>query len=189
MNATRVALVIVITAAAAAATPQSTTAAPPAQARPDVLCRGDGAAPGTARPAAAPARARATIGQVAWIAGVWIAAGPSSTVEERWTPPAGGSMLAVGRTLRGDRLAAFEFVCISERDGGLVYTAMPNGRTPPTDFVLTAITADSATFENPAHDFPKMVRYSRRADGALETTVAGEGGQRPQTVVLKRETP
>ena len=69
--------------------------------------------------------------------------------------PAGGSMLAVSRTLRDGLMSAFEFLCIVERDGGLVYTAMPNGRTPATDFTLTKIDDSSATFENPAHDFPR----------------------------------
>ena len=106
--------------------------------------------------------------QVAWISGVWTGAMGSSTIEERWTPSAGGSMLAISRTLRDGLMSAFEFLCIVERDGGLVYTAMPNGRTPATDFTLTKIETTSATFENPAHDFPKMIRYTKRPDGSLE---------------------
>ena len=139
-------------------------------------------------PAAPPAaKASATIAQVAWISGVWIGTTGQTTVEERWTPVAGGSTIGISRTLRGSILAAFEFLCIVERGGGLIYSAMPNGRSPATHFALTAITADSATFENPAHDYPKIVRYTKRADGSLETTISGESGQRAQSVVLKRE--
>jgi len=139
-------------------------------------------------PAAAFAtKASGTIAQVAWISGVWIGTNGPLTVEERWTPVAGGSIIGVGRTLRGGAMSAFEFLCITERGGSLVYSAMPNGRSPATHFTLTAVTADSATFENPAHDYPKMIRYAKRADGALETTISGEGGQRPQSFVLKRE--
>jgi hypothetical protein len=130
---------------------------------------------------------QATIAQVAWISGTWIGTAGNITVEERWTPTAGGSMLGIGRTLRNGAMASFEFLCIAERDGSLVYTAMPNARTPPTDFMLTAITADSATFENPAHDFPKRVRYSRRADGTLETTISGDANQPKESFVLARE--
>ena len=84
-------------------------------------------------------------------------------------------------------MLAFEFLCIAERDGSLVYTAMPNGRTPPTHFMLTSISGDAATFENPSHDYPKMIRYTKKPDGSLETTIAGEGGQRAQSVLLKRQ--
>jgi uncharacterized protein DUF6265 len=128
--------------------------------------------------------AHATISQVAWIAGVWSGAGNNVTFEERWTAPAGGAMLAVSRTIKGNRMVAFEFLRIVERDGGLVYVAQPNGR-PPTDFVLTALAAESATFENPAHDFPKVIRYAKRADGSLEATVS-DGAQRAETFVFRR---
>ena len=96
-------------------------------------------------------------------------------------------MLATARTLRDGRMTGFEFLCISERDGTLVYTALPNGRAPATDFTLRDITADSVTFENPAHDFPKSIRYARLPDGSLETSVAGDGPGKPERVVLTRE--
>jgi Domain of unknown function (DUF6265) len=137
--------------------------------------------------ASAPPKAPATIAQVAWIAGVWVGTNGQISSEERWTPVAGGSMIAVARTLRNGVMSAFEFLCINERAGSLVYSAMPNGRSPATHFTLTAVTTDSATFENPAHDYPKMIRYTKRADGSLETTISGEGGQRAQSSVLKRE--
>ena len=46
--------------------------------------------------------------------------------------------------MRGPSLTAFEFLCVAEQHGGLVYTAMPNARTPATDFYLTSIDATSA---------------------------------------------
>ena len=95
-------------------------------------------------------------------------------------------MLGVGRTLRGASMIEFEFVRIAEREGTLMYIAMPNARTPATEFTLTTITADSATFENPAHDFPKLVRYARLPDGSLQTTISGGPGTRETSVTLKR---
>jgi hypothetical protein len=131
---------------------------------------------------------RATIADLGWLAGDWAGTQGRATIEERWTPAAGGVMLAVSRTIKDDRLAAFEYLRIVERDGGLIYIAQPNGRSP-TEFVLTAMTAESATFENPAHDFPKMIRYTRRPDGTLEARVSGAGGERPQTFVFTRQPP
>jgi hypothetical protein len=141
---------------------------------------GSALVPQTARPPA-----RATISQVEWIAGTWIGEGGPAIVEERWTPAAGGAMLAVSRTVKGGRMVAFEFLRIIERDGGLVYVAQPGGR-PPTDFTLTALTGERATFENPAHDFPKMIQYRKRADGALEARVS-DGGSRAEVFVFRRK--
>jgi Domain of unknown function (DUF6265) len=128
--------------------------------------------------------ANATVAQLAWLAGTWNGGAGPVSIEERWTPPAAGAMLAVSRTLKGDRMVAFEFLRIVERDGSLVYIAQPGGR-PPTEFTLTAISADSATFENPMHDFPKMIRYSKRADGSLEARVS-DGGQKGETFLFKK---
>jgi hypothetical protein len=137
-----------------------------------------------------PTKAAAGIADVAWVGGTWLsepAAAGGSTTEERWTSPAGGSMIGTSRTIRGTSMTAYEFLCIVERDGSLVYNAMPNGRAPATEFVLTSFTKDSATFENPSHDYPKVIKYTRRADGALETAISGATGQRVVTVVLKRQ--
>lgn len=139
----------------------------------------------TPQPAAA---AKATIAQVALIGANWAGGGGPVTVEERWTPPAGGAMLGVSRTVRDGRMVEFEFLRIVERNGGLVYIAQPNGR-PPTEFTLTAIGADSATFENPAHYYPKMIRYAKRADGGLDATISAGGSQRAQTFSFTRQAP
>lgn len=133
------------------------------------------------------AKTSATIAEVGWIAGHWSGGEKTTTVEERWTPPSGGSMLAVARTMRDGVMGSFEFLCIVERGGTLVYQAMPGGRSPATDFTATSVTADAVTFENPAHDYPKMIRYARLPDGSLQTTISAGNGQRERSFVLKRQ--
>ena len=130
---------------------------------------------------------KATIGQMAWLAGTWGGTLGRNTIEERWTPAAGGAMLAMARTTRDGLMGEFEFLCIVERDGGLVYQAMPNGRQPATDFALTSMDANSATFENPMHDFPKMVKYVLQPDGTLEATISGDPKQRALTYTFKKQ--
>jgi hypothetical protein len=126
----------------------------------------------------------ATIAQVGWMEGTWVGEAGGVSFEERWTSPAGGAMLAVSRTLKSGRLAGFEFLRIVERDGGLVYVAQPGGK-PPTDFTLTALSGSSATFENPDHDFPKLIRYTKRPDGTLEARV-GDGGAKDEMYVFHK---
>jgi hypothetical protein len=138
-------------------------------------------------PAAAAAPLEAKIAQIEWLGGTWIGTTGTSTFEERWTPPAGGSMLAVARTIRNGVASAFEFLCVVERNGGLVYQAMPNGRQPATDFTLTRMEPNSLTFENPAHDFPKMIRYSLGVDGTLEAVISGTEKQKPQVFKFRKQ--
>ena len=135
--------------------------------------------------AAAPVPARIT--QLDWLAGTWVGSADTGTAEERWTPPAAGSMFAVARTLSGGALASFEFLCIVERRGGLVYQAMPNGRQPATDFTLTKIAPRGATFENATNSFPKMIRYSLAPDGTLEAVISDADQQKAETFRFKKQ--
>jgi hypothetical protein len=145
-------------------------------------------------PAPAPAAAAATapapaasIESLSWMAGAWTGKMGRASIEEHWIPPAGKTMMAVARTVAGDRTVAFEFLRIEQRPDAIVYIAQPGGR-PPTEFRLTASTATSATFENPQHDHPKMIRYMTEGEGTLIAEVEGdEKGKRvSQRFVFKK---
>lgn len=95
--------------------------------------------------------ARATLAQLAWLAGEWRGTAGPLAFEEWWTNGAGGVMLAVARTVRA----------------------------------VTTIAPDSATFENPVHDFPKVIRYLRTDGGGLEAIVS-DGARNSQRFVFTR---
>jgi hypothetical protein len=135
-----------------------------------------------------PTPAKATIGDLAWLAGVWVGRrSTGSSSEERWSPPLGGAMLAVSRSVNtSGKMFAFEYLRIVERDGGLVYVAQPGGKTP-TEFLLTEFTATRAVFVNPRHDYPKRIVYELSAEGNLNTSAGQLKGGTPQRLEFKRE--
>jgi hypothetical protein len=140
---------------------------------------------------ALPAPAKAAIGDLAWLAGGWVGTRSSgSSIEERWSPPLGGAMLAVSRTVStGGKMVAFEYLRIVERDGGLVYIAQPGG-AKATEFVLTELGPTKGTtravFENPRHDYPKRIVYELSADGVLSATIGFTKGGTPRRFEWKR---
>jgi hypothetical protein len=121
--------------------------------------------------ARSPKAAQLTIDRVAWMHGCWQMTTPQSIVEEQWLAPRGGTMIGVGRTVRGGRTTDYEFVVLKEQNGSLAYEAHPAGQ-PSTVFVASEATADSVVFENAAHDFPQRVGY-RRADRGLAAWIEG----------------
>lgn len=138
---------------------------------------------------AMPAPAKATIGDLAWLAGAWVGtrgASGATSIEERWSPPLGGAMLGVSRTVSRGRMSAFEFLRIVERDGSLTYVAQPGG-APPTEFVLTEVGASRAVFENPRHDSPQRIAYELSAEGGLSASIGYSKGGKPQRFEFKRE--
>lgn len=137
-----------------------------------------------------PAPAKAQIGDVAWLAGAWVGSRGTNgavSIEERWSPVKGGAMLATSRTVSRERMSAFEFLRIVERDGSLVYIAQPNG-AQPTEFVLTELGATRAVFENPRHDYPKRIEYDLAADGVLRVAIGHLKGGTPRRFEFKRES-
>lgn len=136
-----------------------------------------------------PAPAKAAIGDMEWLAGAWVGTsgtGGATSIEERWSPPLGGAMLATSRTVSRDKMRSFEFLRIVERDGGLVYVAQPNGRAP-TEFVLTGLDGMRAVFENPRHDSPQRIVYELSVEDGLSASIGYAKGGRPQRFEFQLE--
>ena len=136
---------------------------------------------------ASPATAQAVMADVDWLSGAWTGTRGASSIEERWGPPGGGAMLGVSRTVKGDKMVAFEYLRIVERNGGLVYVAQPGG-SAPTEFVLTDLGPTLAVFENPRHDSPQRIMYELSADGSLSASIGFVNGGRPQRFDFTRES-
>ena len=118
---------------------------------------------------ALPTPAKAKMDDMAWLSGAWSGKRRTSSIEERWSPPGGGAMLGVSRTVRRGKMVAFEYLRIVERDGGLVYVAQPGGKSP-TEFVLTELDKKRAVFDNPHHDSPQRIVYELSEKGLTATT-------------------
>lgn len=107
-----------------------------------------------------------------WMSGYWLACEGGETVEN-W--------IGAGRdTLLGTNLSdgGYEFLRIAANGSGdIVYYSMPGGRSPPTEFTLTAHAAQRAVFENRQHDFPKRIIYERRGDVMNARIDGGEGSE------------
>jgi len=108
-----------------------------------------------------------------WWLGDWqVESGASGS--EHWVASSG---VIFGIALQDN--AGFEVMVVDDgdgpgkADGALRLFAMPGG-TKSVEFKHHDHQATSATFANPAHDFPKTITYQR--DGAaLTATVAGDG--------------
>jgi uncharacterized protein DUF6265 len=122
------------------------------------------------------AQPQSTLDRVAWLHGCWQTTGAGSTVEEQWMAPRGGTMIGMGRTVRGGKTTEYELVVLREQDGRLAYEAHPSGQ-PSAVFLSREITDTSVVFENAEHDFPQRVGYRRSESGLaawIEGTVKGQ---------------
>jgi uncharacterized protein DUF6265 len=131
-----------------------------------------------------PASSQDPLSDLAWLAGGWQGTMGKAQIEEHWIQPAGGTMLGVSRTIAGSRTVSFEFLRIEGRPDGPVYVAQPQGR-PPVEFRLTQRSENRAVFENPQHDNPKIIRYSKESDGSLRAEIEGDEKGKHQKMEFK----
>lgn len=121
------------------------------------------------------AGAQAKVADLAWMAGCWERVSAGSVTEEQWLRPAGGLMLGMGRTLRGDSVVDYETMRIEDRGGAVMFTASPAGQ-PTAEFLATTTSGGSVGFSNPTHDFPTSVGYRSGMPDSLHAWIEGPGG-------------
>lgn len=140
----------------------------------------------SSRPAAA--QAPATIASAAWLAGCWVMQRGQTTIEEQWMTPAGGTMLGMARTIKGGQLDDYELVLIRAKDGRVDYEAHPMMQ-PTAVFTATVVSDTMLQFENPRHDFPRLIAYHRRgADSVIARIAAGPAPGDKQVLFPYRHT-
>jgi len=116
---------------------------------------------------------QSAIDRVGWLQGCWTSKRGEATVEEQWMAPRGGTMLGMGRTVRGGKTTEYELVLIYVQGGGLAYEAHPSGQSSAT-FLSVAISDGGIVFENREHDFPQRVGYRRNGADGLQAWIEGE---------------
>jgi hypothetical protein len=150
--------------------------------------RAQAPATSTVAPTATASSAAADVARLGWLAGCWELRTPTRVTQERWTAPAGGLMLGTSRTVVRGVAREFEFLRLEVREGVVQYVAQPGGR-PPTAFAAREVTDSTATFENPAHDFPQRVIYRRTGPDSALGRIEGLRDGQPRAVdfPLRRE--
>ena len=119
------------------------------------------------------------LADLAFLAGAWTT-GPADAdrVEEHWSQPAAGTLVGVGRTVRGGQTVFFEHLRVERTPDGVFYVAAPRGGQA-TRFKLVESRPGYAAFENPDHDFPTRIAYRLQPDGRLHARIEGTQRGRP----------
>ena len=129
----------------------------------------------------------ASIDDVRWISGCWIAERGDPGSVEMWMAPGGARVLGMSRTVRGGRAVAHEFMQIVDGGDGLTFIAMPSSK-PAASFRAIKVEPRRVTFENPDKDFPQRVSYESPDDATLIGRIEGmhEGRERRIDYPMKR---
>ena len=123
--------------------------------------------------------AAAKVEDLAWLAGCWETknAAKQLSILEQWMVPEGGAMLGMSRTVRGGKMAGYEFLRIVRDDVSVKYVSRLSENTTDTDFRVVKLSPNEVIFSNPQHDFPQRIIYRRDGDNLtarIEGTTDGK---------------
>ncbi len=122
------------------------------------------------------------LSKVDWLMGYWQRTNTREgvTAHERWEKTSAAELTGWGVAMRsGDTTFVEKLRIVLARDT-LRYIADVVENPKPVFFKFTSIASDGFVCENPAHDFPKQIRYQLHED-TLTVITSGNG----QEVVFK----
>jgi len=111
-----------------------------------------------------------------WLAGKWTRtnAKAGQSGYETWARVSDLKLSGKGVTFKGKELIFTENLEFIVKGNDIFYTVVITGEKKPVCFKLTEISDDSFTCENPKHDFPKKITYSRNGNHA-KAVISGNG--------------
>lgn len=110
-----------------------------------------------------------------WLEGSWKLQGKN--VYEIWEKKEGvlkGKAFKISAT----DTTMLEKITLRERDGVFYYVPDVKENNGEVEFKMTSITADGFVAENPAHDFPKLIRYTivrKENTQTINASIEGNG--------------
>jgi Domain of unknown function (DUF6265) len=125
-----------------------------------------------------------------WILGRWEYIDKEGLLTEEWTKQNDSVFVGYSSYVMHGETLFEEQLRLEQRDKQLYYipTVKNQNGGKAVEFKLTAITANSFVFENPAHDFPQTISYTHPTKDSLVAEISGtENGKfkRQQFLMVK----
>lgn len=132
----------------------------------------------------------ASLTDLRWLLGDWAADGDKTSFHESWAEL--GPQTFEGRGIEHARadgaVKGSEALRLLEMAGEVFYVSKVAHNDLPVAFRLTGCAEGRFVFENPAHDFPRVLEYRRDGHTRLVVRVS-DGGEKGFTLDFRRETP
>lgn len=129
--------------------------------------------------------------KVSWLLGTWQNNSAEGTATEAWTRENDSTLTATSYFVaNGADTVSTETILLQERGGKLFYvpTVKDQNQGQPVNFTLTTISDKQLVFENPEHDFPQKITYTRITNDSVVAEISGmiEGKMNAQAYPMKR---
>lgn len=130
------------------------------------------------------------IKKVEWLIGTWENITPRGSIYESWSKINDIEFSGKSYVLRDDETIVLETIQLVQEQDGLFYipTVKNQNEGMPVRFSTKTISETKVIFENPQHDFPQFISYTKITSDSLVAEIWGtrNGQKRKLTFPMKR---
>lgn len=126
-----------------------------------------------------------------WFLGTWENATKEMTMKEIWKQETDSSFFAESFVIVQKDTVFYEKVDLVQRNDSLFYVVSVKNQNneKPVSFYLTTATERELVFENPKHDFPNTITYTKITNDSLVASISGlkDGKLSKETFPMKKK--
>lgn len=121
------------------------------------------------------------IAKADWLIGSWENKSPYGNLSENWQKENDSVYKGQSFFIKGNDTIHSEAIILSEINGQVKYSPQVEGQNDnkPVDFKMTSATVSHLVFENPAHDFPQKITYTKITNDSLVAEISGKQQGKP----------
>lgn len=111
-----------------------------------------------------------------WLIGNWENISPDGILSENWEKVNDSTFSATSYFIKGKDTLHFESIVLAQKGKTLTYKATVKGQNndKPVDFPSASETENKLTFENPQHDYPQKITYTKGVNTTLTAEISGK---------------
>ncbi|TRW27418.1 hypothetical protein FMM05_01915 [Flavobacterium zepuense] len=132
----------------------------------------------------------ANVQNASWLIGNWGNTLPDGSFIEKWTKESDSVYKAESYFIANNDTLFSEYVTLGKINDTLAYTVtVPDqNNEKPVSFKLTSMSGDKMVFENPQHDYPNKIEYTKINADSIVAVISGakKGKQASETFAMAR---
>jgi Domain of unknown function (DUF6265) len=136
------------------------------------------------------AHQKTDIKKAEWLIGTWENKTPRGSMYESWAKISDDELSGRSYILKEKDTVVFETIRLVQENNSLFYIPQVKNQNGglPVRFTAKTVSAMELVFENPQHDFPQIISYTKINPDSLVAEISGtiNGKERKQSFPMKR---
>ncbi len=136
------------------------------------------------------AREAGDLQKAGWLIGTWKNTTPKGSIFETWSRTGSNELSGKSYMLKEQDTIVFESIRLVQQEEGIFYIPVVKDQNngAPVRFTAATVSEKQLVFENPQHDFPQIISYTRVGTDSLIAEISGtrNGKMRKQRFPMVR---